>query len=151
MTMQPPLPIRSFAAAAASPSAVATHPIPTGSWSVYFHEPEDKAMTSDSYKRLQTVSSWEALGSLLREIGPNRITNGLLRAMKGDISPLWENNANIRGDRTASRCHGATLWRYSSGIWRRLHLVYVPRTPPMRLWESPLARRRVSVSSRSGI
>lgn len=95
--MQPPLSIRSFAAAAASPSAVATHPIPTGSWSVYFHEPEDKTMTSDSYKRLQTVSSWEALGSLLREIGPNRITNGLLRAMKGDISPLWENNANIRG------------------------------------------------------
>jgi len=95
--MQPPLPIRSFAAAAASPSAVATHPIPTGSWSVYFHEPEDKAMTSDSYKRLQTVSSWEALGSLLREIGPNRITNGLLRVMRGEISPLWENNANIRG------------------------------------------------------
>ena len=95
--MQPSLPIRSFAAAAASPSAVATHPIPTGSWSVYFHEPEEKAMTSDSYKRLQTVSSWEALGSLLREIGANRITNGLLRAMKGDFSPLWENNANIRG------------------------------------------------------
>ena len=54
-------------------------------------------MTSDSYKRLQTVSSWEALGSLLREIGPNRITNGLLRVMRGEISPLWENNANIRG------------------------------------------------------
>ena len=54
-------------------------------------------MTSESYKRLQTVSSWEALGSLLREIGPNRITNGLLRVMRGEISPLWENNANIRG------------------------------------------------------
>ena len=93
------LPSRSFAAAAAKPATVGvpTHPIPTGSWTVYFHEPEDKSMTADSYKKLQVVNSWEALGTLLRELGPHKITNGLLRVMRGDISPLWENNANIRG------------------------------------------------------
>lgn len=94
--------IRSFAAAAAAapvtpPVAVQVHPIPTGSWTVYFHEPEDKSWTAESYKKLQTVTSWEALGSLLRELGTHKTTNGLLRIMRGDISPLWENKANIRG------------------------------------------------------
>ena len=99
MTTQP---IRSFAAAAvagstATPGQSQGHPIPTGSWTVYYHEPEDKSMTADSYKKLQVVSSWEALGSLLRELGPHKTTNGLLRVMRGDFSPLWENKANIHG------------------------------------------------------
>jgi len=99
MTTQPP---RSFASVAAAPAAavaplVPAHPIPTGSWTVYFHEPEDKSMTADSYKRLQVVSSWESLGALLRELGPHKTTNGLLRVMKGEFSPLWENRANIHG------------------------------------------------------
>jgi len=93
---------RSFAAVAAAPAAalalpVPTHPIPTGSWTVYFHEPEDKSMTADSYKKLQVVGSWEAMGTLLRELGPHKTTNGLLRVMKGEFSPLWENRANIHG------------------------------------------------------
>ena len=93
---------RSFAAAAATtaaatPSSPAVHSIPTGSWTVYFHEPEDNSWTAESYKRLQTVTSWEALGSLLRELGTHKTTNGLLRIMHGEFSPLWENKANIRG------------------------------------------------------
>jgi hypothetical protein len=91
---------RSFAAAAASPPTPAqpqVHPIPTGSWTVYYHEPEDKSMTAESYKKLQVVSSWEALGTLLRELGPHKTSNGLLRVMRGDYSPLWENKANIHG------------------------------------------------------
>ena len=94
---------RTFAsAAAAAPSTVAvaapaTHAIPTGSWTIYFHEPEDKTWTLESYKRIHTVSSWESLGAVLREFGPHRITNGMLFSMRGDVSPLWENKANIRG------------------------------------------------------
>lgn len=90
--------IRSFAAAAASPAhPLPVHPIPTGSWSVYYHEPEDKSWTAESYKRLQVVDSWEALGTILRELGPHKVTNGLLRIMKRDVSPLWENKVNIKG------------------------------------------------------
>jgi hypothetical protein len=89
---------RSFAAAAAAPAIpAATHAIPTGSWTIYFHEPEDPLWTAASYKLLQRVTSWEALGAILRELGPHKTTNGLLRIMRGDISPLWENKANIRG------------------------------------------------------
>jgi hypothetical protein len=92
--------VRSFAAAAslpAAPSSPLTHAIPTGSWTVYFHEPGDTLWTAASYKLLQKVTSWEALGALLRELGSHKTTNGLLRIMRGDISPLWENKANIRG------------------------------------------------------
>jgi hypothetical protein len=89
---------RSFAAAAAAPAApMVTHGVPTGSWSVYYHEPEDSSWTAESYKRLAVVSNWESLGSILRELGPHKTTNGLLRIMRGDVSPLWENKVNIRG------------------------------------------------------
>ena len=101
MTSKPMTTVRSFAAAAAAPpvigGAVAGHAIPTGSWTAYFHEPEDPLWTVSSYKLLQKLSSWEAMGAFLRELGPHKTTNGLLRIMKGDISPLWENKANIRG------------------------------------------------------
>ena len=89
---------RSFATAAAAPAApVRVHAIPSGSWTIYFHEPEDKSWTAESYKRLQMVTSWEALGAFLRELGPHKTQNGLLRIMKGEVSPLWENKVNIRG------------------------------------------------------
>ena len=89
---------RSFASAAAAPAAVpAQHAIPTGSWTVYFHEPEDTSWTAESYKKLVVAKSWESLGSVLKELGPHKSTNGLLRVMKGEFSPLWENKANIRG------------------------------------------------------
>ena len=95
--------VRSFAAAAAAPPPAGgppsptVHAIPTGSWTAYFHEPEDSLWTAASYKLLQKCTSWEALGAVLRELGPHKTTNGLLRIMKEDISPLWENKANIRG------------------------------------------------------
>ena len=93
---------RSFAsvastAAAPAPAAAATHAIPTGSWTVYYHEPEDQTWTADSYKRLHTIDTWEGLGTILRELGEHKIQNGLLRVMRGDVSPLWENKVNIRG------------------------------------------------------
>jgi hypothetical protein len=94
---------RSFASAAALPPspaaapAAALHPIPTGSWTVYFHEPEDKSWAIDSYKRIASMGTWEGLGALLRDMGTQRIVNGMMFTMRGDTSPLWENKANIRG------------------------------------------------------
>jgi hypothetical protein len=89
---------RSFADAASQPArAPIQHDIPTGSWTIYFHEPEDKSWAEDSYKRLQTAGTWEALGAVLRELGPHKTMNGLLRVMRSNTSPLWENKVNIRG------------------------------------------------------
>jgi hypothetical protein len=78
-------------------AAPATHSIPTGSWTLYFHEPEDKSWTLESYKKIAATAAWEGLGMLLRELGTHRITNGMIFAMRGETSPLWENKANIRG------------------------------------------------------
>ena len=91
-------PVLSFAQTVSAPiTSLPTHNIPSGSWTLYFHEPEDKSWTPASYKRIQEVSTWEALGSVLRELGPHKILNGMIFSMKGDTSPLWENKANIRG------------------------------------------------------
>ena len=93
------LPVRTFAAAAAAPPSAAGPAVhrPAGPWSAYYHEPEDETWTTESYKKLQVCESWESLGALLRELGPHKTTNGLLRVMRGDYSPLWENNGNIYG------------------------------------------------------
>jgi hypothetical protein len=89
---------RSFAAAAAAPATTTpTHAIPTGPWKLYFHESDDKSTGLDSYKMIYTAASWEGLGTLLRELGPPRILGGILKVMRGETSPLWENKANIRG------------------------------------------------------
>lgn len=80
---------------ATAPAAL--HVIPTGSWTVYFHEPEDKSWALESYKRVACMNTWEGLGTVLREMGTQRIVNGMMFTMRGDTLPLWENKANIRG------------------------------------------------------
>ena len=69
---------------AAAPVAAPIHAIPTGSWTIYVHEPDDKSWTSDSYKRISPITSWEMLGSVIRELGTHRITNGMMFGMRGD-------------------------------------------------------------------
>lgn len=88
----------SFALAlSAPPSAPKLLAIPTGSWTVYFHEPEDPSWTADSYKNIAVCSTVQGLSVILHELGNERITGGLLRIMRGSSSPLWENKANIHG------------------------------------------------------
>ena len=108
----------SFAQTASLPaSKLITHSIPTGSWTLYFHEPEDKTWTPDSYKRIQSVISWEELGAVLREMGPSRILNGMIFTMQGDISPLWENKSNIRG--------GSYCLKVSRRVAHEIYQLYV--------------------------
>jgi hypothetical protein len=88
-----------FSAIAAAPATAppTVHAFHTGPWTAYYHEPEDETWDDKSYKRLQVLESYEALGTFLKELGPHKTTNGLLRIMRGPISPLWDDNANIRG------------------------------------------------------
>ena len=89
---------RSFASAASAPATtLPTHPIPSGSWTFYFHESDDKSWGAESYKKIHVAASWEGMGTLLREMGPARIMGGVLKVMRGETSPLWENKVNIRG------------------------------------------------------
>lgn len=88
----------SFATVASAPPSVSpVHPIGSGPWTFYFHESDDKSWGSESYKKIHAAGSWEGMGTLLRELGPTRIMGGVLKVMRGDTSPLWENKVNIRG------------------------------------------------------
>jgi hypothetical protein len=90
--------VRSFATAAAAPAtATPPHPIPTGPWTLYFHESDDKSSGIESHKKIHVAGTWEGLGTLLRELGPPRLLGGIVKVMRGDTSPLWENKTNIRG------------------------------------------------------
>jgi hypothetical protein len=91
------------------------HAISTGKWTLYYHAPDDKSWTADSYKRVHPVTSWEELGAVLRELGSQRVVGGMMFAMRGDTSPLWENRANIRG---GSYCLKVTR-RNAEEVYRR--------------------------------
>jgi hypothetical protein len=130
----------SFAQAAAlPPTAALTHSIPTGSWTLYFHEPEDKSWSIDSYRRICNIPSWELLGSVLREMGQHRTVNGMMFAMQGDTSPLWENKANIRGGcyclKVSRKAAAETYQRYL--VAAALGLITIGENPIVGVTMSP--------------
>lgn len=115
----------SYSSVAATPpppplsSSSITHLIPTGAWTFYFHESEDKSWTIDSYKKIHSAASWEGMGTLLHEMGHARILGGVLKVMRGETSPLWENKMNIRGGayciRVPRKCAVDVFTRYIAG------------------------------------
>ena len=95
--MTPPPPPPSLTHETTEVSTLPVHSIPSGSWSVYYHDPEDPSWDVDSYKKIYVAESWEMLGTILQQMGTFKLMNGLVRIMRGQISPLWEDHANIRG------------------------------------------------------
>jgi hypothetical protein len=83
----------------ASASAAPASPLsfPSGSWTLYFHDPEDTNWTPDSYKKLGSFSSFEGLWGTLQRIGSDRFLGGMFFLMKDPFLPLWEHRSNKRG------------------------------------------------------
>ena len=71
--------------------------IPTGPWTLYFHQADAEKWTLDTFHKVHTCITWEDVLTVLEEVGQSRLKNGLPFFMKGDILPLWENHQNIRG------------------------------------------------------
>jgi hypothetical protein len=74
-----------------------TDPIPTGSWTLYFHQADAERWTIDTFVKVHVCTTWEDVLHVLEEVGQARFKNGLPFFMRGDILPLWENHQNIRG------------------------------------------------------
>jgi hypothetical protein len=74
-----------------------TDKIPTGSWTLYFHQADAEKWTLDTFVKVHTCVTWEDVLTVIEEIGQNRFKNGLPFFMRGDTLPLWENHQNIRG------------------------------------------------------
>ena len=72
-------------------------PFPSGSWTLYFHDPEDTTWTPDSYKKLGSFSDFGSLWGTLKRISPERFLAGMFFLMKDPFLPLWEHRSNKRG------------------------------------------------------
>lgn len=71
--------------------------IPSGSWTLYFHQADAEKWTIDTFIKIQVCHTWNDILWLLNEIDINTFKNGLIFFMKGETLPLWENYQNIRG------------------------------------------------------
>ena len=72
-------------------------PIPTGPWTLYFHQADAERWTLDTFIKISVCNNWEDVLTVIEELGTARFKSGLPFFMRGDILPLWENHQNIRG------------------------------------------------------
>ena len=70
---------------------------PSGSWTLYFHDPEDSTWSPDSYKKIGTFSAFAPLWGTLKRIEGDRFISGMYFLMKDPYLPLWEHRSNIHG------------------------------------------------------
>jgi hypothetical protein len=78
-------------------STAAIQAFPSGSWTLYFHDPADTTWSPDSYKKLGSFSDFTGLWAALKTIGDDRFRAGMYFLMKDPFLPLWEHRSNIHG------------------------------------------------------
>lgn len=79
-----------------APQTLDSH-IPTGSWTLYFHSPDENKWDISSFIKVGSVSTWKEWYSMIEQLGINSIGDGMFFLMRDPIPPLWENSKNIRG------------------------------------------------------
>lgn len=99
------------------PTSLASAYIPTGSWSLYYHNPADTKWTPESYHKIATVDTWEHFFATMNSLEDISMQYGMLFWMKGQIPPLYENHMNIRGG-----CYSIRINRQKSPHY---YMVYV--------------------------
>lgn len=70
---------------------------PSGSWTLYFHDPEDTKWTPDSYKRIGSFGNFTDMWGALNRITTEQFLSGMFFLMKEPFLPLWEHRSNIHG------------------------------------------------------
>ena len=71
-------------------------PLPTGTWTLYFHAPKEKRWSIDTFKPIAKVKSTQEILSVFQELG-DKLKRGMFFCMRDPVPPLWENYQNIRG------------------------------------------------------
>jgi len=71
-------------------------PLPSGTWTLYFHAPREKRWTLDTFQPIAKISSLREMLAVFNELG-NKLRRGMFFCMRDPIPPLWENYQNIRG------------------------------------------------------
>jgi hypothetical protein len=71
-------------------------PLPSGTWTLYFHAPREKRWTMDTFQPIAKVSTIREMLAVFNELG-DKLKRGMFFCMHDPIPPLWENYQNIRG------------------------------------------------------
>lgn len=67
------------------------------SWTLYFHDRNDKNWSIESFISIGPISSWSQFWAIINHVDERNFSKGMFFLMKGSVPPLWENSQNIRG------------------------------------------------------
>jgi hypothetical protein len=79
-------------------------PIPTGSWTLYFHSPEETKWTLNTFISLGAMKTWRDFWGIIEALKDNSLDDGMFFMMRDPSPPLWESHQNIRGGCYSFRC-----------------------------------------------
>ena len=79
--------------------------IPSGSWTLYFHSPEESKWTLTTFISLGSMRTWYDFWNIINTLQPIHLVEGGFFLMKDPIPPLWENHQNIRGGWYSFKSH----------------------------------------------
>ena len=83
-------------------------------WTLYYHNPEDKNWTSDSYTPVGSFNTIAGFWRLHAAIPPSCFQFGMFFLMRKDIQPTWEDSRNRNGGCWSYKIPLAqvpTIWR----------------------------------------
>ncbi len=87
----------SFIYKMSAPVSSSAGAFPSGSWTLYFHDPADTTWTPESYKKIGSFSDFNSFWGTLKTIDAERFQSGMFFFMKDPFLPLWEHRSNIHG------------------------------------------------------
>jgi hypothetical protein len=78
--------------------------IPTGSWTLYFHSPEETKWTLNTFVNLGSMKTWRDFWTVIETLKQESLSDGMFFMMRDPSPPLWESHQNIRGGCYSFRC-----------------------------------------------
>lgn len=78
--------------------------IPTGSWTLYFHSPDETKWTLNTFVSLGAMNTWRDFWNIMDSLPSDVFTDSMFFMMHDPIPPLWESHQNIRGGCYSFRC-----------------------------------------------
>ena len=79
-------------------------PIPTGSWTLYFHSPEETKWTLNTFINLGAMKNWRDFWAVIDTLKEASLSDGMFFMMRDPSPPLWESHQHIRGGCYSFRC-----------------------------------------------
>jgi hypothetical protein len=78
--------------------------IPTGSWTLYFHSPEETKWTLNTFSSLGSMKTWRDFWNIIETLKAESLSDGMFFMMRDPSPPLWESHYHIRGGCYSFRC-----------------------------------------------